>query len=211
MPRRRSASSPSRATSALRYRRRSAGPWQISARTGRGDLYIARFQADDAHLPFEADVATALRKAFYSYDGATPDANQSTGFLPPGEAFLSTIRDDVPLPPWLDEAHFSQYVATFEASGFRGPVDWYRCLDLNWALTAFVQDKRIHQPSLFLVGERDPVRHYAGAHEAGQSAWLTDLRGQHVIPGAGHWLPQERADEVNARLLAFLAEIDGTG
>ncbi|MFN5617365.1 MAG: alpha/beta fold hydrolase, partial [Brevundimonas sp.] len=41
----------------------------ISARTGRGDLYIARFQADDAHLPFEADVATALRKAFYSYDG----------------------------------------------------------------------------------------------------------------------------------------------
>ncbi len=180
----------------------------IAARAGRGDLYITRFQADDAHLPFQADVASALRKAFYGYDGATPDADQSTGFLAPGETFLSTIRDDAPLPPWLDEAHFGQYVAAFAASGFRGPVDWYRCLDLNWALTAFLQDQRIHQPSLFLVGERDPVRHYAGAHEAGQAAWLTDLRGQHVLPGAGHWLPQERADEVNAHLLAFLAEID---
>ena len=45
----------------------------ISKRLGIGDLYISRFQADDAHTVFDVDPATALRKAFYCYDGATPD------------------------------------------------------------------------------------------------------------------------------------------
>jgi len=55
-----------------------------------------------------------------------------------------------------------------------------------------------------MVGDRDPVRHYAGPQEAAQQEWLTDLRGQIVLPGAGHWLQQERANEVNAALTEFL-------
>ena len=125
--------------------------------------------------------------------------------IQPGQTFISTAPDDAPLPPWMSEDHFAEYVATFTAGGFKGPVDWYRNLDLNWSLTAFLQDARIRQPSLFIVGDRDPVRHYAGAHEATLKDWLTDLRGQHVLPGAGHWLQQERADEVNRLLLDFLA------
>ncbi len=35
---------------------------------------------------------------------------------------------------------------------------------------------------MFMVGERDPVRHYAGQHEAGLKDWLTDLRSQTVLP-----------------------------
>jgi pimeloyl-ACP methyl ester carboxylesterase len=60
---------------------------------------------------------------------------------------------------------------------------------------------------MFMVGERDPVRHYAGQHEAGLKDWLTDLRSQTVLPGAGHWLQQERPDEVNAALIAFLRSL----
>lgn len=176
----------------------------ISKRAGLGDLYISRFQAPDAHDPFDADPATALRKMFWAYDGATETARQSTGFLTPGVDLLDSISDEAVLPPWLSEAHFAEYVDAFTTGGFRGPVDWYRCLDLNWSLTAFLQDARIRQPSLFVVGEKDPVRHYAGPHEAGLKDWLTDLRGQHVLPGAGHWLQQERPDEVNGLLLAFL-------
>ena len=178
----------------------------ISSRLGRGDLYINRFQADDAHLVFDVDPASALRKAFYGYDGATPDDRQSTGFIAEGETFISTVPDDAPLPPWMSEAHHAEYVAAFSNGGFKGPMDWYRNLDRNWALTAFLQDARIAQPSLFIVGERDPVRHYAGAHEATLKDRLTDLRGQHVLPGAGHWLQQERPDDVNRLLLGFLAE-----
>ncbi len=176
----------------------------ISKRLGLGDLYISRFQADDAHEPFDADCAAALRKMFHAYDGATPPERQSTGFLGEGETLIGSIPDDVPLPPWMNEVHFAEYVAAFAAGGFRAPLDWYRCLDLNWAQTAWLQEARIHVPAAFLVGERDPVRHYAGPHEAAMKDWIPDLRVRRVVPGAGHWIQQERPDEVNAFLLDFL-------
>ena len=34
--------------------------------------------------------------------------------------------------------------------------------------------------------------------------FFDDLRGKHVIEGAGHWVQQERPELVNERLLAFL-------
>ena len=34
---------------------------------------------------------------------------------------------------------------------------------------------------------------------------LPDLRGCHIIEGAGHWIQRERADQVNGLLLDFLA------
>ncbi len=179
----------------------------ISKRLGRGELYMSQFQADDAHRIFEADVATALRKGFYAYDGATPDVDQSTGFIAPGHDFISEVTDAATLPPWMSPDHFAEYVAAFSQGGFKGPLDWYRCLDLNWSLTAFLQDQRIRQPAFFMVGERDPVRQYAGQHEAGLKDWAPDLRGSVVVPGAGHWLQQERPAEVNAALLGFLSQM----
>ncbi|KQY79253.1 MULTISPECIES: alpha/beta fold hydrolase [unclassified Brevundimonas] len=190
--------------------RRSKGPptaamAAISKRLGLGDLYISRFQADDAHAVFDADPATALRKMFFAYDGATPDGRRSTGFIPEGQSFISTVPDDATLPPWMSPEHFAEYVDAFSGGGFKGPLDWYRNLDRNWSLTAHLQDARITVPAAFVVGERDPVRHYAGQHEAGLKAWIPDLRLQVVVPGAGHWIQQERADEVNRLLVAFLA------
>ncbi len=177
----------------------------ISKRAGLGDLYIVRFQEPDAHRPMEADPATALRRMFWAYDGATDAADRHTGFLAPGVEMLDSISDRATLPPWMDESHFRQYVSAFAAGGFEGPLDWYRALDLNWSLTAWLQDRRITVPSLFIVGQNDPVRHYAGAHEKGLGDWLTGLRGQHEIEGAGHWIQQERPEVVNRLLLDFLA------
>lgn len=176
----------------------------IFRRAGLGDLYINRFQDAEAHRPLEADPATALRKLFWAYDGATPAERRSTGFLPDGVDLLETIDDEATLPPWMTPAHFQAYVAAFTAGGFGAPLDWYRALDLNWSQTAFLQDRRIEVPALFVVGQDDPVRRYAGAHEAGLKDWAPNLRGQVVLPGAGHWIQQERPDEVNALLLDFL-------
>jgi pimeloyl-ACP methyl ester carboxylesterase len=38
--------------------------------------------------------------------------------------------------------------------------------------------------------------------------WVEDLRGVVLIPGAGHWVQQERPDEVNEALLGFLSSLD---
>lgn len=180
----------------------------ISKRLGRGDLYINRFQAADAHAPLDADPEQALRKMFYAYDGATPDDRQSTGFLADGVDLITSIADDANLPPWMSEAHFREYVEAFTVGGFKGALDWYRNLDRNWVTTAWLQDKRIEVPAGFVVGERDPVRYYAGPAETGLREWAPDLRTQVVIPGAGHWIQQERPDEVNRLLLEFLRGLD---
>ena len=176
----------------------------ITKRAGLGDLYIVRFQDMTDQIAFDGDPATALRKMFWAYDGSTPAADRSTGFIPANRNLLGSISDAATLPPWMKPDLFAEYVAAFSARGFKQPMDWYRCLDRNWALTAFLQGLKITPPSLFIVGENDPVRLYAGRHEATLGDWATDLRASHVIPGAGHWLQQERPAEINRLLLDFL-------
>jgi hypothetical protein len=39
---------------------------------------------------------------------------------------------------------------------------------------------------------------------------LPNLRKKLIIDGAGHWVQQERADEVNAALIEFLREEAGS-
>ncbi|HEY7934085.1 MAG TPA: alpha/beta hydrolase [Solirubrobacteraceae bacterium] len=107
--------------------------------------------------------------------------------------------------PWLTDADFEVYVEAFQRTGFTGGLNWYRNIDRNWELTAPVAERRIDQPALFLTGELDPVRRFMPAET--MQGWVTDLRAQIVVAGAGHWVQQQSAAEVNAALLGFLDEI----
>ncbi len=168
------------------------------------DFYMLRLQAPDAAHEFDADPAEALKRVFWSYDGATPDADRSTGFMEPGGSFLDEVKGAVALPPWMSEMNFATYVEAYAGGGFEGPINWYRNLDRNWALGAFVQDLKITVPALFIVGEKDPVRGYSGSAEAELEQWVPGLRDRLVVPGAGHWIQQERPEAVNAALIGFL-------
>jgi pimeloyl-ACP methyl ester carboxylesterase len=105
-------------------------------------------------------------------------------------------------PSWLTEQELEVYVESFERTGFTGGLNWYRNIDRNWELTERVAERRVEQPALFLTGERDPVRRFMPA-EAMQG-WVTDLREEVVVDGAGHWVQQEEPELVNASLLGFL-------
>jgi pimeloyl-ACP methyl ester carboxylesterase len=105
-------------------------------------------------------------------------------------------------PPWLSERELEVYVEAFERTGFTGGLNWYRNIDRNWELMAPVAERRVAQPAFFLTGERDPVRRFMPAEA--MRGWVTDLREEIVVPGAGHWVQQERPDAVNAPLLKFL-------
>jgi pimeloyl-ACP methyl ester carboxylesterase len=59
------------------------------------------------------------------------------------------------------------------------------------------------QPALFLTGERDPVRSFMPAEA--MRGWVTDLREEVVVDGAGHWVQQEEPEVVNDSLLGFLS------
>jgi len=63
-------------------------------------------------------------------------------------------------------------------------------------------------PVLFIAGSLDLVLFGRGKEqlEPPMKALAPDLRGLHLIEGAGHWIQQERAEEVNRLLIEFLRE-----
>jgi pimeloyl-ACP methyl ester carboxylesterase len=108
-------------------------------------------------------------------------------------------------PAWLSEQELEVYVEAFQRTGFTGGLNWYRNIDRNWELTAWVSERKVRAPALFLTGELDPVRTFMPAEAMRE--WVTDLRAEIVVPGAGHWVQQQEPQAVNTALLKFLAEI----
>jgi pimeloyl-ACP methyl ester carboxylesterase len=106
-------------------------------------------------------------------------------------------------PAWLSEQELEVYVDSFTRTGFTGGLNWYRNIDRNWELTASIAERRVEQPAMFLTGELDPVRGFMPAE--GMRGWVSDLRADIVVPGAGHWVQQQEPQAVNAALLQFLA------
>jgi len=110
------------------------------------------------------------------------------------------------LPDWLTQADLDHYTEVFGRTGFTGGLSWYRNFDRNWELTADLAGARVEVPALFVAGAADPVLAMVPPDRMGES--VTDLRGTVIVPGAGHWVQQERPAEVNAALLEFLAGLE---
>jgi pimeloyl-ACP methyl ester carboxylesterase len=58
-------------------------------------------------------------------------------------------------------------------------------------------------PALFIAGTNDPVQGFTPRDRA--TKVVAGRYHEVILNGAGHWLQEERADEVNAELLQFLA------
>ncbi len=110
------------------------------------------------------------------------------------------------LPTWLTEDDLRVYVEAFERTGFTGGLNYYRNIDRNWEQSAELAERRIEQPALFITGSRDPVKRFMPFQA--MEGWVTDLVEVVTIEGAGHWVQQQRPDEVNEALLGFLKSLD---
>jgi pimeloyl-ACP methyl ester carboxylesterase len=159
-------------------------------------------QPGTAEAEFERDVGLTMR-TLLGRGFSDPAASL---FIEDGKGFLGNPRADRPLPDWLSEADLAYFSDAYRTSGFRGGLNWYRNIDRNWELTAPWQGAQIHQPSLFIAGSKDSViTGLIGAKRVGDmERVLPNLRQKLIIDGAGHWIQQERADEVNAALIGFL-------
>jgi pimeloyl-ACP methyl ester carboxylesterase len=171
--------------------------------SGITNFYWQYFQTPGvAEAEFERDVTLSMR-TLLGRGFSDPSASM---FVEDGKGFLGHPRADLPLPDWLSEADLAYFSAAYRQSGFRGGLNWYRNIDRNWELTAPWQGAQIHQPSLFIAGSKDSViTGLIGAKRvADMERVLPGLRQKLIIEGAGHWIQQECAGEVNAALIAFL-------
>jgi pimeloyl-ACP methyl ester carboxylesterase len=156
-----------------------------------------------AEAEFERDVAATMRTLLVGRGSPDPAAHQ---FVEAGKGFLGDGHGNRPLPGWLTEADLAYFASIYAKSGFRGGLNWYRNIDRNWELTAAFQDAQIRQPSMFLAGSRDGVvTGLIGARQIAElDKVLPNLKTKIILEGAGHWVQQERPDEVNAALIDFL-------
>jgi pimeloyl-ACP methyl ester carboxylesterase len=171
--------------------------------SGITNFYWQYFQTPGvAEAEFEHDVALSMR-TLLGRGFSDPPASL---FVEDGRGFLGHPQADLPLPDWLSEADLAYFSETYRQSGFRGGLNWYRNIDRNWELTAPWQGAQICQPSLFIAGSNDSViTGLIGAKRvADMERVLPGLRRKLIIDDAGHWIQQERAEQVNAALIDFL-------
>jgi pimeloyl-ACP methyl ester carboxylesterase len=105
------------------------------------------------------------------------------------------------LPSWLSEEDLAYFVGEFKRAGFRGGLNKYRNMDRDWEESAHLQGEKIKQPALFITGDKDPV--LAFSTQEGMKTEVPLLKEIVTLPG-GHWIQQERANEVNEALISFL-------
>ena len=169
-------------------------------------FYILYFQEPGvAEREFDADPRAILSRLYASPDTpreapAVTDPKRAAG------GWIPRLGAPKGLPPWLTPADLDYVVGEFAAAGFRGGINYYRNFTRNWETTPQLAGVRIAQPVLFVAGEKDGVIRGASAEQltALMGKAVTDLRGVHVFPGAGHWVQQERPAETNAALVEFL-------
>jgi pimeloyl-ACP methyl ester carboxylesterase len=126
-----------------------------------------------------------------------------------------TVASEMPSPAevaackWLTEEELAVYSSAFARTGFQGGLQWYRCRTVGKfdAELEIFSGRAIDVPSLFIAGNSDWGIHQApGVLEKMQASVCTQMRGCHLVDGAGHWVQQEQPEAVSRLLLNFLQE-----
>jgi pimeloyl-ACP methyl ester carboxylesterase len=171
-------------------------------------FYICYFQQPGvADAELSADPRDTFRRLLYAASGE--GSMGGIPVVPAGGVFLDMCPEPPALPGWLTEHDIDVFVAEFAQSGFTGPLNWYRNLDLSWELMAAWKHAPVTVPALYLAGDRDLVVSFSGGPGflPRLRDIVPDLRDARLLPGCGHWTQQERPDEVSRAMISFLANL----
>ena len=117
--------------------------------------------------------------------------------------------DRIAANAWFTEAEVAVYASEYARTGFQGGLQSYRCTTSGLAgreMQLFA-GQPIAVPSCFIGGAADwGVHQKPGEFERMQGTGCVDMRGCHLVPGAGHWVMQEQPGAVTQLLLEFLRD-----
>jgi pimeloyl-ACP methyl ester carboxylesterase len=169
-------------------------------------FYILYFQQPGiADAEMAADPHRALLRMLGGMRAPADEAAAVRMLAPGPQGFIERLEEPDRLPEWLASAELDHYVAEFSRTGFTGALNWYRNFDRNWQIMAHPAAQTIGVPALFVGGTADPVLAFTRVERAAEVA--AGPYREVMLEGAGHWIQQERPAEVNAELLAFLAQV----
>ncbi|KAF8006752.1 hypothetical protein BT93_K0917 [Corymbia citriodora subsp. variegata] len=171
------------------------------------DYYVCRFQEPgEMEEDFaKADIAKLMKLILTGHDPSPPVVPKDLGFS--GLVKLSEDRQ-AELPSWLTEDDIDYYATQFGRTSFTGGFNYYRCIDLNWELSALWTGARIEVPVKFMVGDLDLTYHMPGVkeyiHGGGFKQAVPNLDEVVVMEGVAHFLQQEKPQEVTAHIHDFI-------
>jgi pimeloyl-ACP methyl ester carboxylesterase len=173
-------------------------------------FYQVYFQKEGvAEAEFEADLRRFVRVFFTSLsaDGSIRD----NVLIRPknAERLLDGLPDPARLPHWLSREDVDFYAESFRAGGLRGPLNRYRCADIDWEQMRPFAERNIDQPSLFIGGIQEPTRYMIPGIDRFEDPVprMTDIRGIHMLDGVGHWVQQEAPEKTSELIIGFLRSL----
>ena len=184
-------------------------PSDVFAQLGGGDeeFYVSYFQeAGRAEGEIEPDVRGWLAGFYAAFSGDTMPGPGAPDPHFVGEG--GTLRDRFPvgrLPAWLGEQDLDVYAGEFERTGLTGALNRYRNMDRDWEDLAAYDGAPITQPSLFAGGSLDASTTWLADAIEAYPVTLPGLVSSHLLDGCGHWIQQERPDDINRLLVDWLA------
>jgi len=175
-------------------------------------FYILYFQEPGvAEEELDADIRNSLLRIFYSLsaDGQEYYAQFVASDNPkPAEKYLDTTTLPERMPDWFSEPDLAYYESRYRDKGFRGILNWYRCLDIYWECTEHLTGKKIKQPVYFIAGQNDPTTHMVRKAIDRLPVMTEDLRGVELFDHCGHWISAEQPAMLNQKILEFLKAIN---
>jgi pimeloyl-ACP methyl ester carboxylesterase len=160
--------------------------------------------AGNVPAPLASWSAPELAKlpTYYVMDQAETMAQTVLPFMPDAQHIAGCA--------WLPDQELAVYASEYARVGFQGGLQWYRCgteSRLVDELRAF-GGRTINVPSCYIAGASDwGIYQKPGEFERMQSSGCADMRGCHLIPGAGHWVQQEQPRETVRLILDFLSTL----
>ncbi|XP_071689863.1 epoxide hydrolase 1-like [Rutidosis leptorrhynchoides] len=167
------------------------------------DFYVCRFQEIGLEEEYaKVDTKTQLAGIYLK---RTPDAPK----IPKDYAKLFKPTPYT-LPSWFTEQDLDYFTSKYRATGFRGGINYYRCFDLNWELCAAWTGSKINVPVKFIVGDLDLTYNFPGTkeyiHGGGFKNTVPGLEEVVVMEGVGHFINQEKPQEISDHIYDFIAK-----
>ncbi len=167
------------------------------------DMYIVWFQTPgEADQALAADVNKTMR-FFLRRPAAMRDSRdrKSGGSSFAFAAGLAAYNPAADQGQFLSDEEMAVYVALFEASGFTGPINWYRNFTRNWERGADLPTRIDDLPCLMIMAEKDAVLPPSMADRMGEH--ISDLE-KVLVTESGHWTQQEQPEAVNRLILDWM-------
>jgi pimeloyl-ACP methyl ester carboxylesterase len=171
---------------------------------GRFNLIDYARRGGEAEAEFQENPRRFFRAFFYGLSGDAPAGTVDKWFLtkPPDAKLLDGLPQPKELPPWLTEADIEYYASSFERTGISGALGFYRNFEHDHRALKQAYENTVKQPTLFIGGADEAAVRF-GSLEPMKGA-LPNLRKVVLLPRCGHWVQQERPQEVNASITSFL-------